>query len=123
MSNTELEKSEHEVRDLEYRSNGIKDKVAFIDQEVVLLSLKELALQDNIKNLKKNSIIVLASEFKRSKDDLIKTKNLLDFKRKEREDLDKALKQTLTFLGKAKLKLDALREAAENNVLQGRWKL
>jgi len=118
---SELEKAEHEVRDLEYRTAGVKDKISFLDKELVLLALKELSLQDNIINLKKNSLIVLIAEYSRSKEDLARTKVRLIEVRKQKLELDGALKTTLKFLGKAKLKLDAILKNKENNVLEGKF--
>ena len=115
----ELQKIEHEIRDLEYRQISAKNGITDIRREITLLSLKELALTDNIKNLKKNSVIVLAAEFRRSKEDLNRTRIRLDLIGKDKVNLEKALKIIDDFLEKARAKLADLKELETSNVLQG----
>jgi predicted nuclease with TOPRIM domain len=115
----ELEKIESEVKDLEYRHSNVKDGINSIDREIILLCLKERALEDNIKNLKKRSFIVLASEYRRSKEDLLRTKTRLEMIRKDKANLENALNVTFNFLTKARAKLDELRQSEVTNVLQG----
>jgi len=117
----ELEKAEHEVRDLEFRYANVKDGIGSIDREIALLSVKDVALSENIKNLKKSSVIVLASEFRRSKEDLNRTKTRLDMIKKDKLNLENALAVTLSFLEKARLKLDSIRKSESTNVLQGEF--
>ena len=117
----ELDKLEHEIRDLEYRSVNVKNGITSIDREIVLLSMKEVAVSENIKNLKKSSIIVLASEFKRSKEDLSRTRTRLEMIRKDKSNLENALTVTSSFLDKARAKLDSLRKMEVTNVLYGNF--
>lgn len=118
---TELDKAESEIKDLEHRATAVRDGVVNIEKEITLLSLKELALSDNINNLKRNSVIVLAAEFRRSKEEITKTQTRLAIIRKEKSDLEKALAQTIKVLNKSRLKLNDLLKEKENNVLQGRF--
>ena len=117
----DLDKAEHEVRDLEFRHTNVKNGIESIDREIILLLLKDAALSENIKNLKKSSTIVLASEFRRSKEDLKRTRARLEMIRKDKVNLEKALADTFSYLSKARGRLDSLRKMEVSNVLQGNF--
>ena len=117
----ELEKSEREVQDLEARCVNVRDGLNSIEREISLLTLKEIALSENIKNLKQHAITIMASEFRRSKEDLKRTETRLEMIRKDKSNLENALKVTLDFLDKARLKLDELRKMEVTNVIYGKF--
>ena len=119
---TEIEAAEKQIKETESRLNSIKDGLASIEREIVLLSLKELALNDNLKILRKNTGIVLASEFKRSKEDLNRTQTRMAMIRKDKESLEKAKAAALSFLAKSKEKLEELKASEVNNVLDFKTK-
>jgi len=119
---TEIEAAEKQIKETESRLNSIKDGLASIEREIVLLSLKELALNDNLKILRKNTCIVLASEFKRSKEDLNRTQTRMAMIRKDKESLEKAKAAALSFLAKSKEKLEELKASEVNNVLDFKTK-
>ena len=104
---TEIEASERHVKETESRINSIKDGLTSVEREIILLTLKELALKDNMKILRKTPVIVLVSEFKRSKEDLNRTQTRLGAKT-----------DALAFLAKSKEKLEELKASEVSNVLE-----
>lgn len=115
---TEIEASERHVKETESRINSIKDGLTSVEREIILLTLKELALKDNMKILRKTPVIVLVSEFKRSKEDLNRTQTRLGMIRKDKETLEKAKTDALAFLAKSKEKLEELKASEVSNVLE-----
>lgn len=117
----EIEKTERDIKDLEFRLSSFKDGVLGIDREIALQTIKEVALLENIKNLKKSNIIVVASEFRRSRDSLKITQNRLEMIRKDKQNLEDALGKVVDLLVKAKAKLSDLKELQGTNVLVGNF--
>lgn len=114
---SEIDALEHELRDLDYKLAGFKSGIAAVDKEIVLISMKELALKDNIKNLRKNSFIVLASEFKRSKEDLVRTSIHLESVKKHKGELEKGYAQVQDYQMRARVKYNDLKRDEVSNVL------
>lgn len=117
----ELEKAEREVKDLECRQASFRDGVLSVDKEITLLSIKELSLRENLKNLRKESIIVLAVEFRRIQEDLTRTTVRLAMIRKDKISLENSLVKVIEFLSRAKLKLAELKELEGTNVISGNF--
>lgn len=117
----EIEKAEREVRDLEFRLASFKDGILGIDREIALQTIKEVALLENLKNLKKSNVIVVASEYRRSREDLKRTQTRLDMIRKDKQNLEDALVKVIDFSVKAKTKLADLKEIQGTNVLTGNF--
>lgn len=115
---TEIEATERQIKETESRINSIKDGLTSVDREIVLLSLKELALKDNLKLLRKSNAIVLVSEFKRSKEDLVRTETRLSMIRTDKESLERAKNEALKYLVKFKEKLEELKASEVSNVLE-----
>lgn len=118
----QLEKAEHEVRDLEHRLNNVKDGINSIDREIVLLAVKEVGLIENLKNLRKNTSIPLLTEYRRSKDDLNRTQARLEIIRKSKAELEKASTDIVNYLSKSRGRLDSLRSMEVTNVIQFKGK-
>jgi chromosome segregation ATPase len=112
-----IEKTEREIRELEIRSKSVSDQVLLIKREIVLLSLKERALLDNIENLKKTKAIVIALEYKRSKEDLNRTQSRLDMVRPDLTKLEKAVAEINVHVAKLAAVLTELKTQEVSNVL------
>lgn len=119
---TEIEAAERQIKETESRINSIKDGIASVEREIVLLSLKELALKDNIKILRKSTGIVLVAEFKRSKEDLARTTTRLSMIRTDKESLERAKVDAHKYLAKFKEKLEELKASEVSNVLEFKTK-
>ena len=78
-------------------------------------------MKTNITFLKKNKIIALASEFKKAKEDLKKTKIRLTQLKSDKMINEKAHKELSYMLEKNKEAYDKLAQTSENNVLQGKF--
>lgn len=113
----ELEKLEKAIKDGEIRLNTIKNNVDILDKEINTLTHLEVQLEANLKCLKKKNIVAMASEFKKAKEDLKKTRVRMIVAKNEREDFKKATEATNYVIAKAKEDIEKVKNFGENNVL------
>jgi DNA repair exonuclease SbcCD ATPase subunit len=115
----ELEIADRAIKDAEIRLRTIKLHLEALEKEIDALSTLEAQLEENFKYLKKNKVIALASEFKRTKEELQKVKSFLVMRRNDGDAHRKAYKAAVDHLDFCKEKYDQLIKRGENNVIQG----
>ena len=117
----ELTRLDRLIKDAELRLNTYKIQIEAIQKEIDFLEKLEIQLQGNINYLKENKIVALATEYKKAKEDLKKTKVRLGFLKSDRLTNEKARKDVIETLEKSKKAYDKLNKENENNVLQGKF--
>jgi chromosome segregation ATPase len=117
----DLIKIERAIKDCEIRLKTFYTNISIIQKEVDLLSVNESKLQENIDCLKNNKAAVLAVEYRKSKEDLKKTKVRLSQLRSDLGATEKAHRDIQNFLTKNKEAYDKLANSNENNVLLGKF--
>lgn len=117
----ELEKLDRSIKDGEIRLRTAKTNIEALDKEIDSLSSLEIQLEENVKCLKKNNVVAIATEFKKAKEDLAKTKARLIALKNDRELFKKSAKDIETFTNKAKEDIEKLQKTGDNNVLRGKF--
>lgn len=117
----ELEKLDRAIKDSQIRLCTVKSNIELLDREVETLSRLEVQLESNLKCLKKKDIIPIASEFKKAKEDLGKTRIRLITVKNEREDFKKAMDHVNQCMDKAREEIEKIKKIGENNVLHGKF--
>lgn len=117
----ELDKIDRAIKDAEIRLRTIKANVDLLDREINILSPLEAVLEENLGFLKQKDVIAIATEFKKAKDDLAKTKNKILQLSNDRDRSKKAYQETERDLAKSKSEFEKLQKFGENNVLQGKF--
>ena len=103
MSKSEdLAKLDRAVKDIEQRLKNFSASMDVIKKELDFLSTIEEQLESNIKYLKKIKTIALASEYKKAKEDLKKTKVRLQQLKGDLFNNEKAHKELEALLKKNK---------------------
>ncbi len=122
MSKSEdLSKLEHIIKDMENRLKSFNSNVDTIQKEIDFLLNLERQLESNITMLKGIKIVALASEYKKAREDLKKTKNRLTQLKSDRMINERAFKELKAMLEKNKESYEKLHKQSENNVLQGKF--
>jgi chromosome segregation ATPase len=117
----ELKKLDLAIKDTENRLKSFDHNISTLQKEIEFLLNLEMQLSENIAYLKKIKIITLATEFKKAKEDLKKTKVRLVQLKSDRTINEKSHKELIAFLEKSKGAYDKLAQTSENNVLQGKF--
>jgi len=117
----ELAKIDRNIKDAEIRLKNFTLNIETIQKEIDFLENVGEQLDENIKYLKKNKIITLAEEYKKSKENLKKTKTRLVQLKSDKIINEKAYKELDVYLEKNKELYDKLSKQGENNVLQGKF--
>jgi chromosome segregation ATPase len=117
----ELAKLDRNIKDTEIRLKTFDTNIGTIQKEIDFLLNIEKQLDENISYLKKVKIIALATEFKKAKEDLKKTKTRLVQLKSDRTINEKAHKELGAMLQKNKEAYDRLTQTSDNNVLQGKF--
>jgi hypothetical protein len=117
----DLIKIDRNIKDTEIRLQTFSLNINTIQKEIDFLINLETQIQINITYLKKNKIIALASEYKKAREDLKKTKTRITQLKSDRMINEKAYKELGTILEKNKEVYDKLFKQSENNVLQGKF--
>jgi len=120
--NQELDNLDRLVKDYEIRINTSQIQLAAVQKELDELANVEKQLEENIKYLKKKKVAVIASEFKKAKDDLTKTKNRMAFLRIERDNQCRVLRELTDSVKSAKERLVKILKGGENNVILGKFR-
>lgn len=117
----DLAKIDRNIKDFEGRLKTFNSNIDTIQKELDFLAHLESQLETNISILKKVKIITLATEYKKAKEDLKKTKTKLTQLKSDRMINEKAHKELSLMLQKNKEVYDKLVKQGENNVLQGKF--
>lgn len=106
------------IKDLEIRLHTYRIALIKNAEEIELLEdLKEI-LKDNIAELKRESIIAMASEYKKAKDDLKRTETRLSFLRIDRLTYEKAFNSQVKVMDFLVLKYNETVIRLQNNVIK-----
>lgn len=115
------EKIEAAIKDTESRLNAIRLALAHNETEINTLVRAEVLLKENIAELKRKGVAVIASEYKKAKEDLVKTITRLTFLRIDKNTYERALNGQTGVLDYLKLKLETNMKRQQNNVIQGKF--
>ena len=117
----ELNKLYRSIKDSEVRMNTFAVNMATIQKEMNFHINTEKQLEENLTYLKSIKVIALATEYKKTKEDMGKTKKRLSDLRNDMASNKKAYRDTEVILKKNKDAYDKLTEASENNVIEGKF--
>ena len=117
----ELTRIAQNIKDCENRLKTFSSNVEAIQKEVDFLLNLESQLETNISILKKIKIVTLATEYKKAREDLKKTKIKLTQLKSDKTINEKAHKELEYLLQKNKEAYDKLNKQGENNVLLGKF--
>ncbi len=117
----EMTRIAQNIKDCENRLKTFSSNVETIQKEVDFLINLENQLQANISILKKIKIVTLATEYKKAREDLKKTKIKLTQLKSDKTINEKAHKELEYLLQKNKEAYDKLSKQGENNVLLGKF--
>lgn len=101
----ELEQAERDVKDTELKLHRIKTTLKDVQAEIASLDQVEKQLEENINFLKQSGATVLAQEFKKAREDLIRTRGRLSMIRIDRDNIEKAEADCEAYLIKSKAAL------------------
>jgi uncharacterized protein (DUF3084 family) len=117
----ELTRIAQNIKDCENRLKTFSSNIETIQKEIDFLLNLESQLQANIIILKKIKIVTLATEYKKAREDLKKTKIKLTQLKSDKTINEKAHKELEYLLQKNKEAYDKLAKQGENNVLLGKF--
>jgi len=106
------------IKDSEVRLVSIRDSVRAVNVELDTLEAVKLALEENIRCLKKKKIVAIAQEFKKSKEELQKTLNRIEMQSNNRAHFLKTERLHVEMIEKIKEDIEKLEKADKNNVLK-----
>ena len=112
----DLETLDRTIKDGEIRLRTVKTNIDSLSKEIATLDELEIQLRLNIQCLKEKKIIAIATEYKKAKEDLAKTKARRIGLSNDRENFRKAMNDVELVMKKAKEELDELNKEG-NNVL------
>lgn len=115
----EVASAEALVREAEIRLHGIQYHLRISEKEVETLVALQSQLEENLSILKKQKIIALAQEYKRSKEELAKTKNLLVLARNSKAQYVASQKEADRYLVRCRETYENILARSENNVVFG----
>jgi chromosome segregation ATPase len=119
VSHTEdLKKIDRVIKDAEIRIKTMKTSIDAIDKELISISVFRQTLEDNVKCLKTNKVIALATEYKKAKEELKRTKFRIGSLENDRKHFASVLKEAEILLRKSKEDIEKLNSVGDNNVLQ-----
>jgi len=116
---TELALIDRAIKDTEIRLKTIQIHLEALEKEINYFSILEKQLEENFKYLKQDKIIALASEFKKTKEELQRVRSFLAIRRKDLEAHRKAFKAANNHLDLCKKRYEQLIKYETNNVIQG----
>jgi predicted nucleic acid-binding Zn-ribbon protein len=106
------------IKDAQIRIRTILTNVEALNKEIDILATKGSNLEENVKCLKKNKIIAMAQEFKKSKDELKRIHVRIITLTNDRDRFVKTSDDMQQFIEKTQKDLDKLQDSNNNNVLQ-----
>lgn len=98
----ELDKAEREVKDTELKLFKLKSALKDVEEEIKKLLQIETQLAENINFLKVSGAAVMADQYKKAKEDLVRTRGRLAMISIDRDRISKSLGDCDTYLVKAK---------------------
>lgn len=110
----ELEKLNKMIKDTDSSVQAIKISLDNLVKEVNTLSKLKNQLEQNVRYLKKRSVVAMASEYKKATEDLAKTKNRLTALKNDLKNHDKAYKDNCSFLSSCREAHDKLSKIKDN---------
>lgn len=117
----ELEKLDRAIKDGQIRLGTVKNNLDLLDREIATLTELQSELEANVKCLKQKNIVAIATEFKKSKEDLKKTKLRLTLATAERDDFKRALEFTHKVIKDSQEAIERIKKSGENNVLHANF--
>lgn len=117
----ELEKLDRVLRDGDVRLRTIKMNTDSLTKEIDTLEKLEIELERNIKCLKKKNIVAMATEYKKAKEDLARTRIRAIALKNDRAQFKKASDEVESAVKKAKEDIEKLKKSGDNNVLRGKF--
>lgn len=117
----ELEKIGNEIRVQEMRFKTLEISIEGIEKEIATLHSLESILLENIDHLKQSETIAIVNEFKKAKEDLVKTQNRLALLRIDKENQKRAIQYAEDMLEKAKKAYVKALKTPVNKVIQGKF--
>lgn len=110
----DLNKSSYVLLDAQVNLQTIQAQILKIDKDLAMLTMVKANLEENIRVLKRRRAIVMASEFKKSTNDLITCENRMAFLRVDRENILKNEKYADGIYQKAKAEYERLLDLVQN---------
>lgn len=117
----ELERLDRTLKDCDVRLRTVKMNIDSLTKEIDTLADLETQLEQNVKCLKKKNIIAIATEFKKAKEDLAKTRIRSIALKNDREQFKKASDEVEWTIKKSKEELEKIQKIGDNNVLRGKF--
>lgn len=114
----EIERLEKSIRDAYTKIVTVFSNIEAISREIELLANKEKELEENIKCLKKEKVVAVAQEFKKSKQDLKKISAKMSILDSDKKHFLKVSETIQDFIEKCKKELEKIQNLNKDNVLQ-----
>jgi chromosome segregation ATPase len=115
----ELEELDRAIKNGEIRLCTVNTNIGSLTKEIEVLDALESELEENLKVLKKKNIVAIATEYKKAKEDLAKTKVRLISLKNDRENFKKAANDVQKAMEKAKQDIEKMKKNGDSNVLHG----
>lgn len=112
----DLEKLDRTIKDGEIRLRTVKTNIESLSREIAILDELEIQLNLNLQCLKEKKIIAIATEYKKAKEDMAKTKARRIGLSNDRENFKKAADNVEIVMKKAREEIEELNKEG-NNVL------
>ena len=110
----DLNKSSHVLLDAQVNLQIIQAQILKIDKDLAMLTMVKANLEENIRVLKRRRAIVMASEFKKSVNDLGTCETRMAFLRVDRENILKNEKYADGVYQKAKTEHERILDLIQN---------
>jgi flagellar biosynthesis chaperone FliJ len=110
----DLNKSSYVLLDAQVNLQTIQAQILKIDKDLAMLTMVKANLEENIRVLKRRRAIVMASEFKKSTNDLSTCETRMAFLRVDRENILKNEKYADGIYQKAKAEYERLLDLVQN---------
>ena len=117
----DLAKLDRAVKDAEIRLHTVNSSIIGLDKELETLANLEGELEENVACLKKNRVIAIASEYKKAKEDLKKTRVRMTALQNDRAHYHKAKVEVETSLAKTKQEIEKIKNTGDRNVLHANF--
>lgn len=109
---------ERSLIDAESKVKTVLSDIVVHEKEIKFLQENEKTLAENVKCLKSTKIIAVAQEYKKTKEELKKTKSRIAILTNDCNHLKKTVLDIEDFIKKTGQKIDKIRGLEKNNVLQ-----
>jgi DNA repair exonuclease SbcCD ATPase subunit len=117
----ELESLDRLIKDSNIRLHTFKTNIDSLDREITTLQELEITLEENIKCLKQNNIVPIASEYKKAMEDMKKTKNRLVETMNQREGFKKNHSDITKLIKDSEDAIERIKKSGENNVIRANF--